>query len=189
MPGRPVSQPEYALACKERTVLLNDVLAVLTVLTYREREIVKLRAGLVDGYVHTWTEIGRIFNVTRERVRQIGNRAIRRLQHPRFAERWRQIREACEPPPRHLVSPHAYARYRWREDVPVSPTRGANVMRRGSRGKRMWVPWTEVADCAILAERGYTRPRIGAILGLTESQVYWRIGLARHLMQEGARNA
>ena len=45
-------------------------------------EVLKLRYGLGDGYTYTLEEVGRIFNVTRERVRQIEAKAIRKLQHP-----------------------------------------------------------------------------------------------------------
>jgi RNA polymerase primary sigma factor len=55
---------------------------VLKTLTYREREIIKLRYGLGDGYTYTLEEVGRIFQVTRERVRQIEAKAVRKLQHP-----------------------------------------------------------------------------------------------------------
>jgi len=55
---------------------------VLKTLTYREREIIKLRFGIGDGYIYTLEEVGRIFKVTRERVRQVEARAIRKLQHP-----------------------------------------------------------------------------------------------------------
>ena len=55
---------------------------VLKTLTYREREIVKLRFGIGDGYTYTLEEVGRIFKVTRERVRQVEAKAIRKLQHP-----------------------------------------------------------------------------------------------------------
>ena len=51
-------------------------------LTYREREIIKLRYGIGDGYTYTLEEVGRIFKVTRERVRQVEAKAIRKLQHP-----------------------------------------------------------------------------------------------------------
>ena len=47
-----------------------------------EREIIKLRYGLGDGYTYTLEEVGRIFKVTRERVRQIEAKAVRKLQHP-----------------------------------------------------------------------------------------------------------
>lgn len=60
-------------------VRINDVLKTLT---YREREILKLRYGIGDGYTYTLEEVGRIFKVTRERVRQVESKAIRKLQHP-----------------------------------------------------------------------------------------------------------
>jgi RNA polymerase primary sigma factor len=51
-------------------------------LNYREREILKLRYGLADGYAYTLEEVGKIFQVTRERVRQIESKAVKKLQHP-----------------------------------------------------------------------------------------------------------
>ncbi|MFN9973932.1 MAG: sigma-70 family RNA polymerase sigma factor, partial [Phycisphaerae bacterium] len=54
---------------------------VLKSLTYREREIIKLRYGLGDGYSYTLEETGRIFKVTRERIRQIESKALKKLQH------------------------------------------------------------------------------------------------------------
>ena len=65
----------------------NDMLraridALLATLTYREREILRLRYGLGDGYAYTLEEVGRVFKVTRERVRQIEAKAVRKLQHP-----------------------------------------------------------------------------------------------------------
>jgi RNA polymerase primary sigma factor len=55
---------------------------VLNDLTYREREIIRLRYGLTDGYTYTLEEVGKIFSVTRERVRQIESKAVRKLQQP-----------------------------------------------------------------------------------------------------------
>ncbi|RIK76842.1 MAG: hypothetical protein DCC67_13340, partial [Planctomycetota bacterium] len=55
---------------------------LLKTLTFREREIIKLRYGLTDGYCYTLEEVGRIFKVTRERVRQIEAKAVAKLQHP-----------------------------------------------------------------------------------------------------------
>ncbi|MHC5073372.1 MAG: RNA polymerase sigma factor RpoD [Planctomycetota bacterium] len=55
---------------------------VLKTLSYREREIIKLRYGIGDGYTYTLEEVGRIFKVTRERVRQVEAKAIHKLQHP-----------------------------------------------------------------------------------------------------------
>ncbi len=68
-------------------MLKDKIDDVLSSLTYREREIVKLRYGIGDGYTYTLEEVGRIFNVTRERVRQIEAKAIRKLQHPSRARK------------------------------------------------------------------------------------------------------
>ncbi len=63
-------------------MLKNRIDQVLKSLTYREREIIKLRYGIGDGYTYTLEEVGRIFKVTRERVRQVEAKAIKKLQHP-----------------------------------------------------------------------------------------------------------
>jgi len=63
-------------------MLKERIEEVLKTLTYREREIIKLRYGIGDGYTYTLEEVGRIFKVTRERVRQVEAKAIRKLQHP-----------------------------------------------------------------------------------------------------------
>jgi len=60
---------------------------ILKTLSYREREIIKLRYGIGDGYTYTLEEVGRIFKVTRERVRQVEAKAIHKLQHPVRARR------------------------------------------------------------------------------------------------------
>jgi len=62
--------------------LKDRIEEVLKALTYREREIIKLRYGIGDGYTYTLEEVERIFKVTRERVRQVEAKAIRKLQHP-----------------------------------------------------------------------------------------------------------
>mgnify|MGYP001366901082 CR=1 FL=1 len=59
-------------------------------LNYREREILRLRYGLHDGYAYTLEEVGNIFSVTRERVRQIKEKAIRRLRHRSRSRKLRQ---------------------------------------------------------------------------------------------------
>ena len=74
-------------------MLKDKIDDVLKTLTYREREIIKLRYGLGDGYTYTLEEVGRIFKVTRERVRQIEAKAVRKLQHP---VRSRQLRGFLE---------------------------------------------------------------------------------------------
>jgi RNA polymerase primary sigma factor len=63
-------------------MLRDKIMAVLDTLSFREREIIKLRYGIGDGYTYTLEEVGRIFKVTRERVRQIEAKAVRKLQHP-----------------------------------------------------------------------------------------------------------
>jgi RNA polymerase primary sigma factor len=63
-------------------LLREKIEELLKTLTFREREIIRLRYGLVDGYCYTLEEVGRIFKVTRERVRQIEAKAVSKLQHP-----------------------------------------------------------------------------------------------------------
>ncbi|MBI5853413.1 MAG: RNA polymerase sigma factor RpoD [Planctomycetes bacterium] len=70
-----------------REMLKDRIESVLDSLTFREREIIKLRYGIGDGYTYTLEEVGRIFRVTRERVRQIEAKAVRKLQHPVRARR------------------------------------------------------------------------------------------------------
>jgi RNA polymerase primary sigma factor len=63
--------------------LLKEKLGdVLTSLTERERKILEMRFGLLDGYERTLEEIGKMYNVTRERIRQIEAKALRKLRHP-----------------------------------------------------------------------------------------------------------
>ncbi len=70
-----------------RGLLRDKIEDLLKTLTYREREIIRLRYGLGDGYTYTLEEVGRIFKVTRERVRQIEAKAVRKLQHPVRSEK------------------------------------------------------------------------------------------------------
>jgi len=63
-------------------MLRHRIGRVLKTLSYREREIIKLRYGLGDGYSYTLEEVGHIFKVTRERIRQIEAKAVRKLQQP-----------------------------------------------------------------------------------------------------------
>jgi RNA polymerase primary sigma factor len=71
--------PVFAAA---QEMLKEKIESVLETLTYREREIIKLRYGIGDGYTYTLEEVGKRFMVTRERVRQIEAKAVRKLQHP-----------------------------------------------------------------------------------------------------------
>ncbi len=74
-----IDRPDRAAS---NEMLRERIEALLKTLTYREREIIRLRYGLGDGYNYTLEEVGRIFKVTRERVRQIEAKAVRKLQHP-----------------------------------------------------------------------------------------------------------
>ena len=70
------------VASAAQEMLKERIDLVLKTLSYREREIIKLRYGIGDGYTYTLEEVGRIFKVTRERVRQVEAKAIRKMQHP-----------------------------------------------------------------------------------------------------------
>jgi len=78
---------ESPMEAAGREMLRERIGEVLSSLTFREREIVKLRYGIGDGYTYTLEEVGRIFRVTRERVRQIEAKAVRKLRHPVRARR------------------------------------------------------------------------------------------------------
>ncbi len=73
---------ESPVSAAAQEMLKEKVESVLDTLTYREREIIKLRYGIGDGYTYTLEEVGKKFMVTRERVRQIEAKAVRKLQHP-----------------------------------------------------------------------------------------------------------
>jgi RNA polymerase primary sigma factor len=60
-------------------------------LSPREGRVIQLRFGLKDGQTHTLDEVGRKFGVTRERIRQIEAKALRRLRHPRHTRRLRDF--------------------------------------------------------------------------------------------------
>ena len=79
--------PDNPLRNASRGLLRDQIELLLKTLTYREREIIRLRYGLGDGYTYTLEEVGRIFRVTRERVRQIEAKAVRKLQHPIRSEK------------------------------------------------------------------------------------------------------
>ena len=70
------------VASATQEMLKERIDSILKTLSYREREIIKLRYGIGDGYTYTLEEVGRIFKVTRERVRQVEAKAIRKMQHP-----------------------------------------------------------------------------------------------------------
>jgi len=64
------------------TILKEEMDTILNTLTEREKRVLRLRFGIGDGYPRTLEEVGSIFNVTRERVRQIEAKALRKLRHP-----------------------------------------------------------------------------------------------------------
>ena len=64
------------------TLLKEQLTDVLATLTERERKVLRLRFGLDDGRARTLEEVGKEFNVTRERIRQIEAKALRKLRHP-----------------------------------------------------------------------------------------------------------
>jgi RNA polymerase primary sigma factor len=78
----PDGEAENPATGASQEMLRNRIDRVLKTLSYREREIIKLRYGLGDGYSYTLEEVGHIFKVTRERIRQIEAKAVRKLQQP-----------------------------------------------------------------------------------------------------------
>jgi RNA polymerase primary sigma factor len=73
---------EDPLYSTHQQALREQINSALMILNHREREILRLRYGLTDGYAYTLEEVGKIFSVTRERVRQIESKAVRKLQQP-----------------------------------------------------------------------------------------------------------
>ncbi len=71
----------------------------LGLLNYREREIIRLRYGLSDGYAYTLSEVGKIFSVTRERIRQIECEVLRKLQQPSCARKLAEFLDHPAPLP------------------------------------------------------------------------------------------
>ncbi len=83
----PDARREDPLAGLHHSLLRASIDDVLESLNYREREIIRLRYGLSDGYAYTLSEIGKIFAVTRERIRQIETVALHKLKEPTCAKR------------------------------------------------------------------------------------------------------
>jgi RNA polymerase primary sigma factor len=84
------SSPEEDVLARTISEQLNDVLETLLP---REAEILKLRFGLGDGTSHTLEQLGHIFGITRERVRQIEKKALMKLRHPKRSVRLRDFVE------------------------------------------------------------------------------------------------
>ncbi len=79
LPDEDASEPAEAASF---TLLKEQLMEVLDTLTPREKKVLELRFGIVDGRTRTLEEVGREFNVTRERIRQIEAKALRKLRHP-----------------------------------------------------------------------------------------------------------
>jgi RNA polymerase primary sigma factor len=75
------------------TMLHSEVEDVLDTLTPRERRVLQLRFGLIDGHQRTLEEVGKRFGVTRERIRQIEAKALRKLRHPSRSKKLRDYLE------------------------------------------------------------------------------------------------
>jgi len=87
-------RPEHSAS---NSLLRDRIESLLQTLSYREREIIKLRYGLADGLTYTLEEVGRIFEVTRERVRQIEAKAVQKLQHPMRLRQLEQFLDEEDP--------------------------------------------------------------------------------------------
>ncbi len=79
IPDKEVESPVNATA---RLLLIEQIKSILSTLPVREQKVLCMRFGLDDGYSHTLEEVGYVFQVTRERIRQIEAKALRRLRHP-----------------------------------------------------------------------------------------------------------
>ena len=79
IPDEGASEPSEAASF---TLLKEQLVDVLSTLTPREEKVLKLRFGIEDGRTRTLEEVGKEFNVTRERIRQIEAKALRKLRHP-----------------------------------------------------------------------------------------------------------
>jgi RNA polymerase primary sigma factor len=86
-----VSTPQDTAICDD---LIEQLDSVLSTLTPREEKVVRMRFGLGERYDHTLEEVGQVFDVTRERVRQIEAKALRKLKHPMRTKKLRYFVEA-----------------------------------------------------------------------------------------------
>jgi hypothetical protein len=117
-------------------MLKDRIVSVLDTLTFREREIIKLRYGIGDGYTYTLEEVGRIFRVTRERVRQIEAKAVRKLRHPVRARQLASFLDGVQVPDEgEGLRPRARA-------IRAASARGARPRGRAPRARSLAPPVT-----------------------------------------------
>ena len=89
----PGYQPLLGVGPDNFTMLRTEVEDILDTLTPRERRVLQLRFGLIDGHQRTLEEVGKRFGVTRERIRQIEAKALRKLRHPSRSKRLKDYLE------------------------------------------------------------------------------------------------
>lgn len=90
IPDEDIPSPQEAAT---NTMLREQLFQTLSLLTEREQKVIRLRFGLDDGKIRTLEEVGRVFDVTRERIRQIEAKALRKLRHPRRSEKLKDFLE------------------------------------------------------------------------------------------------
>ena len=88
IPDEDASEPSEAASF---SLLKEQLMEVLDTLTPREKKVLELRFGIVDGRTRTLEEVGKEFNVTRERIRQIEAKALRKLRHPSRSKKLRDV--------------------------------------------------------------------------------------------------
>ena len=88
IPDEDASEPSEAASF---SLLKEQLMSVLDTLTPREKKVLELRFGIVDGRTRTLEEVGKEFNVTRERIRQIEAKALRKLRHPSRSKKLRDF--------------------------------------------------------------------------------------------------
>ena len=88
IPDEDASEPSEAASF---SLLKEELMEVLDTLTPREKKVLELRFGIVDGRTRTLEEVGKEFNVTRERIRQIEAKALRKLRHPSRSKKLRDF--------------------------------------------------------------------------------------------------
>ncbi len=88
IPDEDASEPSEAASF---SLLREQLMTVLDTLTPREKKVLELRFGIVDGRTRTLEEVGKEFNVTRERIRQIEAKALRKLRHPSRSKKLRDF--------------------------------------------------------------------------------------------------